>query len=128
MILDTSAIVAILTEEAGAEELLSKLQNPGPVQVGAPTLLEATMVLAGRLQKDPAPYLEKFLRELEAIVLPFEDAHRREAANAFLRFGKGRHPAKLNLGDCMSYATAKIAGRPLLCVGKDFSQTDIELA
>ncbi len=128
MILDTSAIVAILMEETSAEELLSKLQNPGPVQVGAPTLLETTMVLAGRLKKDPAPYLERFLRELKAIVLPFEDAHRLEAANAFLRFGKGRHPAKLNFGDCMSYATAKIAGRPLLCVGKDFSKTDIELA
>ena len=128
MILDTSAIVAILTEEPSAEELLSKLQNPGPVQVGAPTLLETIMVLAGRLQKDPGPYLERFLRDLKAVVLPFEDAHRREAANAFLRFGKGRHPAKLNLGDCMSYATAKIARLPLLCVGNDFPKTDLDLA
>ncbi|HKI06340.1 MAG TPA: type II toxin-antitoxin system VapC family toxin [Thermoanaerobaculia bacterium] len=128
MILDSSAIVAILVEEPGAEELLSKLQATGPVGVGTPTLVESHLVLAGRLQTNPAPYLESFLLALDAVVLPFSDVHWYAAADAFLRFGKGRHPAALNFGDCMAYATAKIAAQPLLCVGNDFPRTDLELA
>ena len=128
MILDTSAIVAILLEEPGAEELLSKLQETGFVGVGTPTLVESTLVLAGRLQADPSPYLERFLLTLGAVVLPFDDAHWRQAKEAFLRFGKGRHPAALNFGDCMAYATAKVAVQPLLCIGNDFPRTDLDLA
>jgi ribonuclease VapC len=60
-------------------------------------------------------------------VLSFGDAHWRIAQSAFVRYGKGRHPAALNFGDCLTYATAYVAGEPLLCVGNDFAQTDLEL-
>jgi ribonuclease VapC len=60
--------------------------------------------------------------------VPFGDAHYGTAVEAWLRFGKGRHPAGLNFGDCLSYATARLAGQPLLCTGEDFSKTDIEIA
>ena len=60
--------------------------------------------------------------------IPFGPAHWREAVDAYQRFGRGRHPARLNFGDCLSYATAKLAGQPLLFIGHDFSQTDIEQA
>lgn len=128
MILDSSAVVAILMEESGAEDLLVKLRQPGPVGIGAPTLLETGIVLAHRLQKDPTPVLEGFLRELGGNVLSFDETHWRIATDAFLRFGKGRHPAALNFGDCLAYATARIAGRPLLCIGGDFARTDLDLA
>jgi len=127
MILDTSAIVAILMEESGAEDLIAKLHGAEPVGVGAPTLLETAIVLSHRSERNPLPYLERFLRELEAAVLSFDDSHRREAVQAFLRFGKGRHPAALNFGDCMAYATAKLARQPLLCIGNDFAKTDLDL-
>jgi ribonuclease VapC len=127
MILDSSAVVAILMEESGAEDLLVKLRQPGPIGIGAPTLLETGIVLAQRFQKDPTPVLEGFLRELGGNVLPFDETHWRVATDAFLRFGKGRHPAALNFGDCLAYAASKIAGRPLLCIGNDFAQTDLDL-
>lgn len=128
MILDSSAVVAILMEEPEAEDLLAKLRQPDPIGIGVPTLVETSIVLTSRWRKDSVPILEKFLSELGALVLPADEAHWRVASEAFLRFGKGRHPAALNFGDCMSYATAKIAGRPLLCVGADFPKTDLQIA
>jgi ribonuclease VapC len=65
---------------------------------------------------------------MEVLVIPFGEPHWSAAATAFIRFGKGRHPAALNYGDCMTYATARVAERPLLYVGNDFAQTDIEAA
>lgn len=114
-------------EEPEAEALLAKLRQPGPVGIGAPTLVETCIVLTARWRKDSAPILEKFLNELGALVLSVDEAHWRVASEAFLRFGKGRHPAALNFGDCMSYATARVAGRPLLYVGADFPKTDLAL-
>ena len=64
---------------------------------------------------------------LEVDVVPFQADRWRVAAQAFARFGRGRHPAALNYGDCLSYASARVAGAPLLCVGGDFAQTDLEL-
>ncbi len=61
-------------------------------------------------------------------VVSFDERHWQLSLEAFERYGKGRHPARLNFGDCLSYATAKLAGQPLLCVGNDFAQTDVELA
>jgi ribonuclease VapC len=61
-------------------------------------------------------------------VVPFDEGHWREALAAFIRFGKGRHPAGLNFGDCLSYATATIAAQPLLAVGEDFAKTDLVVA
>lgn len=128
MILDTSAILAVLFKEPGHERVIEKLLAPGKRGVGTPTLAEAGLVLTGRIEADGETLLSGFLRQLEVIPVPFGDLHWKAAVDAFRRFGKGRHPASLNFGDCLSYATAKLADRPLLFVGDDFSKTDLEAA
>ena len=127
MIIDTSALVALAFAEAEAEEMQRALDAADVVGVGAPTLAETAIVLQAAIG-DAAPRLVAGLvRHLEAEVIPFGDEHWRVAHAAFTRFGKGRHPARLNLGDCLSYAVARVAGRPLLCKGGDFPLTDLEL-
>ncbi len=125
MILDSSAIVAVLIEEPERDRFLRRIARETIVGVGAPTLTEASIVLAAR---GIVAQLEPFLSQTGTSVLPFEAEHWLAAADAWARFGKGRHPARLNFGDCLAYATAKVAGQPLLCKGDDFAKTDIELA
>ena len=127
MILDTSAIVAIFVKEPGFETLVQRLAG-GPAGIGTPTLAETGVVLAARLATDPRPLLLRFVQEFSIALVPFGDLHWREAIDAYRRFGKGRHPASLNFGDCLSYATAVLARRPLLCVGDDFARTGLPLA
>ena len=128
MILDTSAIVAVALKERGFEDLLEKLAEASHVGVGVPTMTETAIVLSARLKQDARSLLSRFLLEGSITTIPFGDAHFGLAVEAWLRFGKGRHPAALNFGDCMSYATARLAGEPLLCTGDDFSKTDLALA
>lgn len=128
MVLDSSAIVAILLREAGHERLESAVLNATVVVVGAPTVFETGMVLSGRFRRDARPELDEFLRRTGAEVIPFTETHARAAVTAFLRFGRGHHPARLNFGDCMSYAIAAESGLPLLCTGDAFAQTDLPLA
>ena len=128
MILDTSVVVALLRREAGHEEIAARLDGADIVAIGAPTLVEADIVLTARMGVAGRAALTRFVTENEIEVLEFGDAHWREAGRAFLLFGKGRHPAALNLGDCMTYAAARIAREPLLCLGTDFAQTDLEVA
>lgn len=128
MVLDSSAIVAIHLREPGHERLINRIDAAEVVVVGVPTLLETVMVLTARLGQDARPLLFAFLRRLEAEVVPFDQEHLDAAATAFLRFGRRRHPAALNFGDCMSYAVASVAGMPLLFTGDDFRRTDIAQA
>ncbi|HEX4951919.1 MAG TPA: type II toxin-antitoxin system VapC family toxin [Thermoanaerobaculia bacterium] len=128
MILDSSAIVAILREEPGFKGLLARLRETDVIGVGAPTLLETSIVLRNRLGPWGEAALDRFLAEYQITIIPFGEDHWHEAADAHRRFGKGRHPAALNLGDCLAYATAKLAGRPLLFTGADFSKTDLLIA
>lgn len=128
MILDTSVIVAIALREPGHEALIGKLRSSEVLGIGTPTLTEAGMVLSARLDVEPQALLDRFLRDFGVVPVAFGEQHWREALDAFRRFGKGQHPAGLNFGDCLSYATAKLAGHPLLFVGNDFSKTDIEIA
>lgn len=125
MVLDTSAIVAIHLREPGHQRLIDGIDAAEVVVVGVPTLLETAMVLTARLGQDARPMVFAFLRRLEAEVVPFNEEHLDAAITAFIRFGRGRHPAALNFGDCMSYAVASVAGMPLLFTGEDFSRTDI---
>ncbi|HEX5642056.1 MAG TPA: type II toxin-antitoxin system VapC family toxin [Thermoleophilia bacterium] len=127
MVLDTSVIVAILLGQAEAAALHQLLVVQSPSLVGSPTLAEAGIVLQGRIGQTGLAALRGFLVEYDVHAVPFGEEHWRLAAQAFGRFGKGRHPAGLNFGDCLTYATAKLAARPLLCVGDDFAQTDLEL-
>lgn len=125
MVLDSSAIVDIHLREPGHERLVEKIEAAKAVFVGAPTLLETAMVLTTRLGQDARPLIAAFLRRLDAEVIPFNEERLDAATSAFLRFGRGRHPAALNFGDCFSYAIASAAGMPLLFSGEDFSGTDI---
>ena len=128
MVLDSSAIVAIHLKEAGFERLIGLIDIGEIVVVGVPTLLESAMVLTARLGQDARPLLLAFLRRVDAEVVAFNEEHLDAAVTAFLRFGRGRHPAGLNFGDCMSYAVASVSGLPLLFTGDDFSRTDITQA
>ena len=125
MVLDSSAIVAIHLKEPGFELLVRAIDEADIIVVGAPTLLETAMVLSARLGCDARPMLYAFLRQVEAEVAPFGQEHLDAAITAFLRFGRGRHPAGLNFGDCISYAVASVAGLPLLFTGEDFKKTDL---
>jgi len=125
MILDSSALVAIFTQESGHEGLIDAVAEAPAAGVGAPTLVEAGIVLSVRMRLDARPLLARFLHDFGIIVVPFGEDHWREALDAFNRFGKGRHPAGLNLGDCFSYAVASLAEQPLLCIGDDFRKTDV---
>ena len=98
------------------------------VRIGAPTVFEAGMVLTSRLGAHGRHMLVGFLVSSDAEVVAFGSEHWPLALDAFARYGKGRHPARLNLGDCQSYAVAKLAREPLLFVGDDFRQTDIQPA
>ena len=124
MILDSSVIVLILLRQEGWEEWLEVIANSRHLACGAPTLVEASVILASRVEHGSTA-LRAFTEELGVDVVPFERAHWNEAVRAHAKYGRGRHPARLNFGDCMSYAVAKIAGLPLAYVGDDFSQTDL---
>ncbi len=128
MILDSSALVGIVLREPGFESLVGKVAQAEALAVGAPTLTEAGIVLTARIGKDARGLLQGLLREWGATTVAFGEEHWREAATAYARFGRGRHRAQLNSGDCMAYAVAKLSGEPLLCTGEDFAKTDLLLA
>lgn len=128
MILDSSAILAVVFREPECETLLDRIESSQAVAVGAPTLAETGIVLHARIGEPSRGMLERLLDELAIQEIPFGEVHWRETVDAFRRFGKGRHPAALNFGDCMTYATARLAGEPLLFVGDDFTRTDLPVA
>lgn len=128
MILDSSAIVAVFLQEPRYEEILGAIHSARARAVGAPTLAETGVVLTARTGRDIVGSLVRFTQKLEIVTVPFGDEHWREAVHAYERFGRGNHPAALNFGDCLTYAIAKLADEPLLCIGSDFAKTDLVLA
>ena len=128
MILDASALIAIALDEPEREIIVAKINAADSIAVGAPTLVEAGIVLSARAGQDASAELVELLASADAIVIEFGQRHWREAVSAWERFGKGRHPAGLNFGDCLTYATALVAGEALLAKGDDFMQTDVPLA
>lgn len=127
MIIGSSAIIAVIGKEPGYERILRKLAEAGRARLGTPTRLEAGMVLTARFGPRGKTALARFSQESNISAIPFDEAHATAALDAFTRYGKGRHPAGLNFGDCCSYATAVLAHEPLLCIGDDFPQTDLDL-
>ncbi|HET7882055.1 MAG TPA: type II toxin-antitoxin system VapC family toxin, partial [Acetobacteraceae bacterium] len=122
---DTSALIAILFAETDADAIQRRM-SVAPACLSAVSFQEASMVLAGRLRDETVwQELDEFIRDAPIEIV----AHDRELAEisrlAFIRFGKGRHPARLNRGDCAAYALAKKRGIPLLFKGSDFAHTDI---
>jgi ribonuclease VapC len=125
MTLDSSALIAILFAEPGYLDLVDLILEAGHTRIGAPTLVEASLVLAGRRRSSAAGDIEGLVKELGITVVPFGETEWRAAVDAFVRFGRGRHEAALNFGDCLAYASAAVAGDTLLYVGDDFTRTDI---
>jgi ribonuclease VapC len=128
VIIDTSAIIAILSGEPDAAHFAQMIeQDPAP-RIGTPALLEASIVLTRWFGEEALTALDNFVRESGAEIVAFDMPQLRAAQNAYLRFGKGRHPAALNHGDCMSYALAQVCDEALLFKGQDFGQSDIAQA
>jgi ribonuclease VapC len=126
---DSSALIAMHWEEVGHELLFEKVIRADEVIVSATTVLEVAMVLTRKFPLvDPRSALTRDLKVMQAQIIAVTEGHAEIAVHAFLRYGKGRHPARLNFGDCLSYAIASLAGIPLLYTGDDFAKTDIEAA
>ncbi|WP_425309214.1 type II toxin-antitoxin system VapC family toxin [Ammonicoccus fulvus] len=128
MIVDSSAVLAVVLGEEDAETFLSVLVSADKLAISAATLVEAGMVAYARQGEEAFSDLHSLLADLECDVLAFDEEQAEVALKAWNRFGKGRHPAGLNLGDCYSYAVAQQLGRPLLFKGNDFPQTDVRAA
>lgn len=128
IVLDSSALVAILKQEPDAQSFQSLLSETDEILIGAPTKFELLMVMARWRQKPAVDLALSLLETIGAKVVPWDDALTLLAVEAELRFGKGRHDAKLNFGDCMSYALAKSLDAPLVYKGDDFSKTDVKSA
>lgn len=128
MVIDTSAIVAILRNEPEALRLEKALVADEIRLVPATCVLEARMVLVSRRGDHVLAEIDLWLRKIEADIIAVDADLVDMATQAWLTYGKGRHPATLNFADCLSYALAKRADEPLLFIGNDFSQTDIQAA
>jgi len=126
VIIDASAILSIVFKEPGFEEMLERIADADVVAAGTPTLAETGIVLHARLGNASRGILERLLDELGIVEIPFGELHWREAVEGFRRFGRGRHPASLNFGDCLTYAVAKLAAEPLIFRGEDFGKTDVQ--
>lgn len=127
MVIDTSAVMAILTREPAADRLADAVEAHRTRLVSAATVVEASLVLLGRFGDAGDAQLDRLLRVIGAEVVPVGEEQVSLARDAALRFGRGRHAAALNFGDCFSYALAVARGEPLLFVGDDFSKTDVEV-
>ncbi|MEH3145514.1 MAG: type II toxin-antitoxin system VapC family toxin [Methylobacterium frigidaeris] len=126
IVLDTSAVVAIALCEPEEDAFVRRIVDAGSALIGTPTLLETRMVLEGRMSAGVSEFLGGFMAHSAVQPVPFTLAMHHAASQAFLRFGRGRgHAARLNMGDCLSYAVAKVHGLPLLFKGNDFVHTDL---
>ena len=127
VVIDTSALVAILQAEPERDAMLEALAKADRRLVSAVTVVEAAMVLEGRYGPDAGADLELFLFDARTEIVPFDSRQAQAAVRAWRKYGKGRHPARLNLGDCCVYALAKVSQEPVLSKGSGFPRTDISL-
>ena len=125
MIIDTSALVAILDQEPEAERIARTLAATPERMLSAANLVEVGIVMQARRGDDGARDVDLLLAKLKVEIVPFTARQAEIARKAFRRYGRGRHDAKLNFGDCFAYALAKDAVAPLLFKGDDFGQTDV---
>lgn len=128
MVLDTSAVVAILRAEPAAEHLVAALTAAHDRRMSAASVLETCIVMHARYGDAGEREVDSFLQRLRVDVIPFTADHLYLARSAYRRFGKGRHPAALNFGDCFSYALAVSLDEALLFTGDDFRRTDVRPA
>ena len=128
MILDTSAAVAILYREPEADAFARLVHDADVCRISVASYVELSMVIENQLGPEGMRQAEAFFRRAGVVIEPVTLDQGELARQAFLDFGKGRHKAGLNFGDCFAYALAKATGEPLLFKGHDFSQTDIQAA
>lgn len=128
MIVDTSAIIALMMREPEHVRIARALEASPATSMSTVSLLELRVVMANERFRALAHLVDELLLRYRVSPVAFDAEHVVSAQRAHERYGKGHHPARLNLGDCASYATAKVAGESLLYVGGDFAQTDIESA
>ena len=130
MIVDTSALVAILKSEPEARSFRDRLRDASePVSISSASLLEASIVIDGGKDAILSAQLDEIISDFAIIVAPFTEGQSRLAREAYRQYGKGSgHPAQLNFGDCFAYALAIDTDRPLLLKGEDFSKTDVKIA
>jgi len=127
-IVDTSALVAVLLRESDAADYLNALAQMPRWGIAAANRTELLMVASVRLGEDGASYARELLARYQIRTLPVDESLADAAADAFQRYGKGRHPAGLNFGDCFAYALARQCDVPLLFKGSDFPMTDVSRA
>ena len=125
MILDTSALAAIMFGEPEADLYIQVIHGADRCLISAGNFLELAMVVEGQIGLEAGRHCDTFFRRAGIIIEPFTVEQAHLARQAFQDFGKGRHPAGLNFGDCFAYALAKVTGEPLLFKGEDFNKTDI---
>jgi ribonuclease VapC len=125
MVVDTSALAAILFNEPDAAEFEAAIENDAVRLISAATLVETSAVVEGRLGQAGGKELDNLLNEAGFETVPRNAQHAEIARQALRTYGKGTHPAGLNLGDCFDYALSKQTGEPLLFKGQDFARTDI---
>ncbi|USQ75677.1 type II toxin-antitoxin system VapC family toxin [Ornithinimicrobium cryptoxanthini] len=129
MILDTSALVAILTDEEDSEVLLNLAVESAHLRMSAATALEASIVLDSRSSPQQRRRLDDLLAALAVEIVPFDATHWALAREAYRDFGRGSgHPARFNMGDCYAYALHRATGEPLLYVGDDFAAAGVPRA
>lgn len=125
MVVDSSALVAILELEEDAELLARALAGARVRWISTATVVEAGIVMLRRRGAEGSRDLDSLLARLSVEAVPVSEEHARLAREGFARFGKGQHAAGLNYGDCFSYALARAADAPLLCKGDEFTRTDV---
>jgi ribonuclease VapC len=129
MVIDSSALIALLLSESETTEFVSLISTAARRSVSAPSYVETATVMVARSGPEAQEKLDRLLATLAIEIVPFTREQAQLAVDAYRRFGKGSgHPAGLNFGDCFSYALAKLRSEPLLFKGDDFSQTDLEIA
>jgi ribonuclease VapC len=128
MIVDSSALIAVLQYEPEALRLTTAIAESPRCRLPASCLLETSILLIGRRTEDAVRDLDLYLARSRMEITPFTESQALVARDAYRRYGKGRHPAQLNFGDCMAYALAKETGEELLFKGTDFDKTDVAVA
>ena len=128
IVVDSSALIAIVKNENDATHFHSALATASKLVMGAPTKIELMLVAGGRFGRDGLVRTQTLLDSSGITIHDWTEDLSDQAVEAFMRYGKGQHPAKLNFGDCMSYALAKSLNAPLLYKGEDFAKTDIKSA
>jgi ribonuclease VapC len=126
MVLDTSAVIAILFDEPDAEVLERQIVDDPVRLVSAGTVIEATIIIESRLGDAGGREVDLWLQRASIEIVPVDVEQMETARRAWRRFGRGRHPASLNYGDCFSYALAVTRDEPLLFKGNDFARTDVK--